>query len=112
MGRTGKPAARRVAAVENAVAVREALAGGPLGTNDVARRTGLNPSSASRQLATLVDRDFVAHDDETGRYRLGSRLVELGNAALGQVDLRALARPELRSLVERTGETATLSVPG
>ncbi|MDQ2984324.1 MAG: IclR family transcriptional regulator [Actinomycetota bacterium] len=112
MARTGKPASRRVAAVERAVAVLDALAEGELGTNEVARRTGMTASSASRQLATLAATGLVEHLEETGRYRLGPRLVELGNAALGQIDLLALARPHLRALVDATGETATLSVPG
>lgn len=103
---------RHVAAVERAVAVLEALADGELGTNEVARRTGLNASTASRQLATLVAAGLVEHIAETGRYRLGLRLVELGNAALGRLDLRELARPHLQALVDVTGETATLSVPG
>ena len=111
MARTGRPAVRHVAAVDRALAVLEALAEGELGTNEIARRTGLNASTASRQLATLAARGFVEHVEETGRYRLGTRLIELGNAALGQADLRALARPHLRALVEATGETATLSVP-
>jgi len=49
---------------------------------------------------------------ETGRYRLGLRLVQLGNAALQRLDLRGLARAELEALVAATGETATLSAPG
>ena len=112
MPRTGKPAVRHVAAVERAVAVLEALADGELGTNEIARRTGLNASTASRQLATLVAGGLVEHVADTGRYRLGLRLVELGNAALGRLDLRELARPHLQALVNATGETATLSVPG
>ena len=88
------------------------LVAGELGTNEVARRTGLNASTASRQLATLVAAGLVAHVEETGRYRLGPRLVELGNAALAGLDVRELARPHLRALAEATGETATLSVPG
>ncbi len=113
MARTGSPATRHVAAVERAVAVLDALAGaGELGTNEVARRTGLNASTASRQLATLVAAGLVAHVAETGRYRLGPRLVELGNAALAGLDVRAIARPHLRALAAATGETATLSVPG
>ena len=88
MPRTGKPAVRHVAAVERAVAVLEALADGELGTNEIARRTGLTASTASRQLATLVAGGLVEHDADTGRYRLGLRLVELGNAALGRLDLR------------------------
>ena len=113
MARTGSPATRHVAAVERAVAVLEALAdAGELGTNEVARRAGLNASTASRQLATLAAAGLVARVEETGRYRLGPRLVELGNAALALIDVRELARAHLRALVAATGETATLSVPG
>jgi DNA-binding IclR family transcriptional regulator len=112
MGRTGSPATRHVAAVERAVAVLDALVDGELGTNEVARRTGLNASTASRQLATLTAAGLVTHVEETGRYRLGHRLVELGFAALAGLDLRQLARPHLRALAAETGETATLSVPG
>jgi DNA-binding IclR family transcriptional regulator len=112
MARTGKPAVRHVAAVERAVAVLDVLAEGELGTNEIARRTGLNASTASRQLATLAAGGLVEHLPETGRYRLGLRLIELGHAALGRRDLRELARPRLQALVDATGETATLSVPG
>jgi DNA-binding IclR family transcriptional regulator len=114
MPRTGKPATRRVAAVERAVAVLDAIAGGEpeLGTNELARRTGLHPSSVSRLLATLAESGLVEHVPSTGRYRLGLRLVQLGNAAIAGLDLREVARPHLRALVEKTGETATLSAPG
>jgi IclR family acetate operon transcriptional repressor len=113
MARTGKPATRRVAAVERAASVLGALAdGGELGTNEIARRTGLHPSSISRLLATLVDAGLAEHVSETGRYRLGLRLLELGNAVLARLDLREIARPHLRALAKATGETATLSAPG
>ncbi len=108
-----RPHARRVEAVERAVAVLDTLAEAvELGTNEIARRTAINASSVSRLLATLQASGLVDQVDETGRYRLGLRLVELGNAALARLDLRELARPHLRALVEATGETATLSVPG
>jgi DNA-binding IclR family transcriptional regulator len=112
MARTGKPAVRHVAAVERAIGVLDALADGELGTNEIARRTGLTASTVSRQLATLAAGGLVDHVADTGRYRLGLRLVELGNAALGRLDLRELARPRLHELVDATGETATLSLPG
>ena len=111
--RTGQPAVRHVAAVERAFAVVDALAdGGELGTNEIARRSGINPSTVSRLLATLAAGGYVEHVPATGRYRLSLRLVELGNAVLGRLDLRALARPHLQALVRATGETATLSAPG
>ena len=86
--------------------------GAELGTNEIARRTGINASTVSRLLATLASARYVEHVPETGRYRLALRLVELGNAVLGRLDLRALARPRLQALVRETGETATLSAPG
>ena len=47
-----------------------------------------------------------------GRYRLGLRIVHLANALLARLDVREVARPHLVAIVEATGETATLSVPG
>jgi len=114
MPRTGKPATRRVAAVERAVALLDALADGSpeVGTNELARRTGLHPSSVSRLLATLAAAGLVEHVESSGRYRLGLRLLDFGNAVLARLDLREVARPHLHALVEATGETATLSAPG
>ena len=105
--------ARRVAAVERALAVLDAVAEGAreVGTNEVARRTGINASTVSRLLATLADSGLVEQVD-SGRYRLGVRLVQLGNAVLSRLDARQLGRPVLERLVEATGETATLSLPG
>jgi len=104
---------RPVATVERAVAVLVTLAGAPvdLGTNEIARRTRINPSTASRLLATLLEAGLVRRTQDSGRFRLGPRLVELGNAALARVDLRQLGRTHLTALTEATGETATLSVP-
>lgn len=114
MARTGQPAVRHVAAVQRAVRVLDALAegGGELGTNEIARLTSITPSTVSRLLATLVDAGIVEHLPASGRYRLGLRLVSLSRAALHGRDLRDLARPHLVALSERSGETATLSVPG
>jgi len=113
MVRTGEPAARHVAAVERALTVLDTLAEGEeLGTNELARRTRINASTVSRLLATLAARGFVEHVPETSRYRLGLRLLQLGNAVLGRLDLRRVARAQLEALVAETGETATLSAPG
>lgn len=114
MPRTGQPAARHVAAVERALSVLDALAEstGELGTNELARRTGINASTVSRLLATLAAAGLVEHVGATGRYRLGLRLLQLGNTVLARLDLREIARPHLHVLVAETGETATLSAPG
>ena len=112
MARTGKPAQRTVGAVERAIGVLDAFVAAPeLGTNEVARRTGLNASTVSRLLATLAEGGLVEHVEETGRYRLGSRLMVYGNLAHARLDVRQALRPLLERLAERTGETTTLSAP-
>src|SRR4051794_6774823 len=101
MPRTGQPAIRHVAAVQRAFAVLDTLADGDaeLGTNEIARRTGINASTVSRLLATLVEGGLVEHVSDSGRYRLGVRLLQLGNIVLGRLDLRQVARPHLEALV-------------
>jgi DNA-binding IclR family transcriptional regulator len=113
MPRTGQPSRGRIASAQRSLAVLDVLAAaGALGTNELARRLATTPSTVSRQLGTLAASGFVEHDPATGRYRLGIRLVQLANAVLAQLDVRTVARPHLEALVEETGETATLSVPG
>jgi DNA-binding IclR family transcriptional regulator len=101
---------RTVGSVARALALLDALAEGPAGVNALARRIGVNPSSASRLLATL-EQGGVVEREPGGPYRLGLHLVALADRALARLDVRDLARPQLRALVEQTGETATLSVP-
>jgi DNA-binding IclR family transcriptional regulator len=83
-----------------------------LGVNELARRIGVNASTASRLLATLLEAELVTRADGGGPYRLGLKLLALSDRVLAQLDVRELARPLLAALVADTGETATLSVPG
>jgi len=113
MSRTRQPSTRRIGAAERAIAVLDTLAdAGELGTNEIARRTGMTPSTVSRQLGTLAASGMVERVQASGRYRLGLRIVHLANALLARLDVREVARPHLTALVDATGETATLSVPG
>jgi DNA-binding IclR family transcriptional regulator len=101
-----------VASVARAVALLDEVAGSEsgLGVNELARRIGVNASTASRLLATLEAGGLVERSPD-GPYRLGLKLVALSDRVLGQLDVRERARPWLTWLVVETGETATLSVP-
>jgi DNA-binding IclR family transcriptional regulator len=104
---------RPVASVARAIALLDELGAAPdgLGVNELARRIGVNASTASRLLATL-EAGRIVERAPGGPYRLGLRLVALADGVLARLDVRELARPRLRELVAATGETATLSVPG
>jgi DNA-binding IclR family transcriptional regulator len=114
LARTGRPASRHVGSVARAVEILDELARArcELGTNEIARRTGINVSTISRILATLAEGGLVEHVPSTGRYRLGLGVVRLASAANDGLDIRSLARPYLTELVGILEETATLSVPG
>jgi DNA-binding IclR family transcriptional regulator len=81
-----------------------------LGVSEIARRLGIPKSSVHRTLDSLVQMGLVAHDRPSARYRLGPRATDLGFAALGTADIRGLALPVLQDIVQRTRETATLSL--
>ena len=104
---------RGVGSVARATQLLDELAASdaPVGVNELARRIGVNASTASRLLSTLQDAGLVTRAD-SGPYRLGLKLVTLSERVLASLDVRALARPLLARLVAETGETATLSVPG
>jgi len=104
---------RPVASVARALTLLEELRDSEqsLGVNELARRIGVNASTASRLLATLESAGMVERD-EHGPYRLGLALVTLADRVVSRLDLQSLARPILVELEESTGETATLSLPG
>lgn len=108
-----QPSSARIESAQRSITILDALAeSGELGTNELARRIEVAPSTVSRQLGTLAASGLVERVDATGKYRLGIRIVGLANAVLARLDVRAVARPHLEDLVHATGETATLSVAG
>jgi DNA-binding IclR family transcriptional regulator len=101
-----------VQSLDRALDLLEALAtGGEFGVTELANRTGLVPSTVHRLLATLAKRGYVAQSAESGRYRLGYKVAEIG-AGFGEglARLRAVAHPHLESISRETGETVNLVV--
>ena len=80
-----------------------------LGVTEIAARLGLAKSVVHRLVSALTKAGYLAQTPNTRRYTLGPRATRLGQVALGQMDIRARARPILRELAAQTGETATLS---
>jgi DNA-binding IclR family transcriptional regulator len=66
--------------------------------------------TAHRVAATLVEREFLARDPRTKRFRLGLGVVRLVAPLLPTFQLPELAQPHLRALAEETGETAHVAV--
>jgi len=77
--------------------------------SEVARTADVDPGTAFRMLNTLVMLGYVARVPAR-RFRLTMKVVDLGFHAIGRADLRELARPILRSLVNEVSEAASLGV--
>lgn len=100
----------RIVAVERALSVLGAFEqSAEWRLVDIARETGLTEATALRYLYTLVEHQMVERDEE-GVYRLGMRLFQLGQRALGQPDVRHIAFPQMEALLDRFEETVNLAV--
>lgn len=81
-----------------------------IGVTELAEKLNLHKSTAHRLIMVLESSRYVERDNDTGKYRLGSRILELGLSALSRLDVYEIARPFLRALVAETGETAHIGV--
>lgn len=101
----------RIAAVDRAMLVLEALAEHPrLGVTALSRQVGLTKTITFRLLATLEARGFVVRDPDQPVYSLGYRMSVLGERAGQQNTLLAAARPAMERLREGTSENINLIV--
>jgi DNA-binding IclR family transcriptional regulator len=82
----------------------------PVSLKDLAISTGLHPSTAHRILNDMVVGRFVDRAEPPGSYRLGMRLLELGNLVKARLSVREAAIEPMRDLHRRTGQTVNLSV--
>jgi len=77
---------------------------------EAAQAAGLAASTAHRLLRSLEQMDFVAQDAESGLWFVGVKAFTVGAAFVRRRDIVAIARPFMRELMERSGETVNLAV--
>lgn len=111
MGTLQAPHRSPVRAVQRAFDLLALLGGEhPAATlSEFARDSGLPVSTVARLLASLEHAGFARRDAD-GRYGPGTRLLQVGLAALRRMSLYDLAEPHLRRLSEASGETANLAL--
>jgi DNA-binding IclR family transcriptional regulator len=77
---------------------------------EISARLGMHKSTVHRMLSTLESRRFVQRDAVSGKYRLGTRILELACLVAEHNDLQRRARPYLYRLVGQFQETTDLSI--
>jgi len=102
----------RVQVLDRALALLDAI-GDQKGTFSLAElciSQKLHKSTVHRLLMVLERHRLVEKNPDTGRYRLGLKLFELGSKAIAALDLRACARPHMARVHESTRETVNLCI--
>lgn len=78
----------------------------------LAEQAGMSPSKAYLYLVSYMRIGLVSQDPITSRYGLGSTAIQLGMAALNQLDLVEVARGPMNAVHEATGLAVALSIWG
>ena len=109
---TGNKKGHRVQSVERALLLLEILSevGEPVSLSELTEKASLNISTVHRLLHTLMSSHFVEQDLNSGKYRLGLRMFEIGSKALYNLDIRQVAKPDLQEMVDKCNETANLAI--
>ncbi len=81
----------------------------PVSLKEISEHTGLHPSTAHRILNDLTIGGFVERP-QAGSYRLGMRLLELGNLVKARLDVREAAIGPMRELHKLTHQPVNLSM--
>jgi IclR family transcriptional regulator, KDG regulon repressor len=81
-----------------------------LGVTELSKRLSLHKNNVFRLLATLESRGYMEQNKITGNYRLGLKVLELGQVFIKHMGLLKMARPVLEDIVEKCNETSYLAV--
>jgi IclR family transcriptional regulator, KDG regulon repressor len=99
--------------IDKALEVCEVLSASPRGMSlsDLARALRQPPSTVHRLLAVLRRRGYVRQDDDTQRYGLTLKMLDLSFRSLGRSELRLHAYPFMREYVLRTSHRGFIAIP-
>ncbi|MGC2110522.1 MAG: IclR family transcriptional regulator [Candidatus Korobacteraceae bacterium] len=99
-------------AVERTLLILEAAAQreGGMSNAEFSRKLKIPKSSASYILRTLEHHGYLRRSGEDGKYQLGMKVLSLSRAALNGIDVREVALPVMRRLVDQIHITTHLAI--
>src|SRR3954471_2624941 len=107
----GAPATPTIQVIERMFSLIDVLASREeaISLKEISEKTGLHPSTTHRILNDLATGRFVDRP-EAGSYRLGMRLLELGNMVKARLNVRDAALTPMRELHKQIQQPVNLSV--
>lgn len=81
-----------------------------VGITELADQLGVDKSTASRLVQTLLKDGFVQKSEDGRTYILGPAVVNLSRSVITRMPLREAAKPFLRELVDASGECSHIAI--
>jgi DNA-binding IclR family transcriptional regulator len=108
-----EPARAQATSIDKALEVCEVLSAAPRGVSlsDLARALKQPASTVHRLLGVLKRRGYVRQDEDSQRYGLTLKMLDMSFRALGRSELRLHAYPLMREYVLRTGDRGFIAIP-
>ena len=76
---------------------------GPMGIMELSSSLGYHKSTTHRLVNSLVCLGYIRQDEESLKYSLSLKFLEIGGKILEQTNMAALIHPSLKKLSEQTG---------
>ena len=106
MEETGK---NPIQVAERLFQVIERLAeNGPMGIMDLSAELGFHKSTTHRLVTSLQYMGYIRQDEESLKYALSLKFLEIGSKILEQTNMASLIHPSLKKLSEQTGALCLL----
>jgi DNA-binding IclR family transcriptional regulator len=100
-----------IQSVDRAARILMALGNSPrLGVTEISERLGIAKATVHGLLRTLEQRELIEQEPDSGKYRLGAAMLQLGNSFLDNHELRARSLMWAGSLAMRVGEAVRVGV--
>ncbi len=100
-----------IQSVDRAARILMTLGNSPrLGVTEISERLGIAKATVHGLLRTLEQRELIEQEPESGKYRLGAAMLQLGNSFLDNHELRARSLMWAGSLAMRVGEAVRVGV--
>lgn len=81
---------------------------GPMGIMELSNSLGFHKSTTHRLVTSLQCMGYIRQDEESLKYALSLRFLQIGSKILDQTNVATLIHPLIRKLSEKTGETVHL----
>jgi DNA-binding IclR family transcriptional regulator len=100
-----------IQSVDRAARILKALGDSPrLGVTEISDRLGIAKATVHGLLRTLEQQELIEQEPDSGKYRLGAAMLQLGNSFLDNHELRARSLMWAGSLATRVGEAVRVGV--